>query len=103
MTITNRGVTAKRLTSSGVVTTAGAAGLLYGAILKGGTTASSLLLEDGGSGGGGLCELSLVAQTAVGDDMKLITFSDPVVFPTDIFATIAGTGAVAYIYFREIG
>lgn len=100
--ITNQGVTAKKITSSAIVTTANKTGLLYGMILIGGTTLSKLQLKNGGSGGGILAELNVKLQTAVGDDMKFITFPDPVVFSTDIYATISGTGAVGYVYYREI-
>lgn len=102
MGIEDRGILKKRITSSAVITTAGKTGLLYGLSLIGGTTISKLQLKDGGSGGTIGAELSLIAQTVVGDDMKDIMFPAPVVFTTDIYGTISGTNAVGYVYYREI-
>ena len=102
MSITDRGVLKKRITTSAVVTTAGKTGLLYGLDLIGGTTISKLQLKDGGSSGTIGAELSIIAKTVVGDDMKSRDFSNPVVFTTDIYATISGTNAVGYVYYREI-
>ena len=46
-----KGLKSKKLTSSGVVTTAGKAGILWGYNLVGGTADSKALFENGGSGG----------------------------------------------------
>ena len=96
------GILYKRVTSDVAVTTAGNPGLLYGVILIGGTTGSKIQLKDGTTSGGVACELTLVAQTAVGDDSKSFEPSDPIVFNTDIFADITGTGAIAYVYYKEL-
>lgn len=100
----NAGITSSGLkTSSGVITTAGKAGLLYGYTFKVGTTASSVLFENGGSGGTALVADYNVAVTAAGDTTKTVSFDTPVVFSTDIYLTIAGTGAAAIAYYKEIG
>ena len=100
--IGNQGVLYKRIASDGVVTTAGTPGLLYGVILLGGTTLSKIQLKNGTTSGDVGCELTLIAQTVAGDDSKVFAPTDPVVFDTDIFADITGTGAIAYVYYREL-
>ncbi len=96
------GVLYKRVASDVAVTTAGSPGLLYGVILIGGTTASKIQLKDGTTSGGVACELTVKAQTVAGDDMKEFSPTDPVVFSSDIFADITGTGAIAYVYYKEL-
>jgi hypothetical protein len=82
----------KVLTASGVVTTAGRPGWLIGYCFKLGSDSSTVTFVDGTSGGtsrwvdGG-------KRTAAGDDFVRHTFNPPLYFPTDIYATIAGTGA----------
>ncbi len=93
----------KRITSSTTVTTANKSGVLFDITLIGGTTASSLKMRNGGSNGSILWEISLAAQTNVGDSIVSKSFSVPLVFSTDIYATLAGTGAVAYIAYKETG
>lgn len=103
MSADHRGIVSLKITASGTITTASKAGLLYGYVLKGGTTASSIVLNNGGSGGTVLWEDFIKAQTAAGDDGIKMFFDPPIVFSTDIYATLAGTGATACIAYKEIG
>ena len=100
--IGNQGVLYKRVASDVAVTTVGTPGLLYGVILSGGTTLSKIQLKNGTTSGDVGCELTLIALTAAGDDTKVFAPADPIVFDTDIFADITGTGAIAYVYYREL-
>lgn len=100
--LVTQGVSYKRIASDGVVTTAGVPGLLYGVILIGGTTGSKIQLKNGTTSGDVACELTIIAQTAVGDVSRSFAPTDPIVFDTDIFADITGTNAVAYVYYREL-
>ncbi len=90
-------------TSSGVVTTANKAGLLYGYTFKVGTTASSIKFNNGGSSGTILVHDFNVAVTAAGDVTRTVSFPTPIVFSTDIYVTLAGTGATVIAYYKEIG
>lgn len=89
------------ITSSQTITTAGKQGLLYGIILRSGTTASSALLSDGGSAGTIKAAVSQAASTNAGDATVIFTPCEPVDFTTDIYLTIAGTGAKAYILYKQ--
>ena len=93
----------KKLTSSGVVTTAGKAGILWGFKLIGGTTASKALFENGGSGGTDTWAGTTIANTAVGDTRDTEDFTKGVLFSTDIYCTLSGTGAYVYVTYRRIG
>lgn len=92
----------KKLTSSGVVTTEGKTGILWGYNLVGGTTASKALFENGGSGGTDTWAGTTIANTAIGDTSKSEHFSEGVVFSTDIYCTLSGTGAYVYVTYEEI-
>lgn len=98
-----QGVNSKEISSSATVTTANKTGLLYGITLLSGTTASSVIIKNGGSSGTTMWKLSLIATTGAGDQCTSITFPAPIVCSTDIYATLAGTGALAYVSYREIG
>lgn len=89
-------------TSSGVITVANSPGLLYSVILRSGTSASSAAIRNGGSGGTILCTISNVGTTAAGDTTVMFTPDEPVIFSTDIYLTIAGTGAEAYVYYKQL-
>ena len=97
-----KGLKSKLISSSGVVTTAGKSGLLWGYNLIGGTTGSKVIFENGGSGGTATWVATTLAGTAVGDVTASEHFTKPVVFTTDIYATISGTGAYVYIIYEEI-
>lgn len=103
MAIEHAGIESKTITTSAVVTTAGKPGLLYGITLNSGTTDSSILIEDGGSSGTPKWKLTLDGTTAVGETTESITFPTPIVCATDIFATLVGTNAVAWVAYKEIG
>jgi len=98
----NEAITSLPITESAVVTTANDAGLLYGVTLRSGTTASSILLRNGGSSGTVLWGLSLASTAAAGDTTTSVTFPYPIIFSTDIYATLTGTGALAYVAYKEI-
>ncbi len=95
----NQGVISKQLTSSDVVTTAGKAGLLFGYNLIGGSTASSVVFNNGGSSGTGLWKGATPTATLSFAEW----FDPPLVFSTDIYCTLAGTGATVSIAYKEIG
>jgi hypothetical protein len=102
MSLEQRGVNYKEITSDVTVTTAGKAGLLYGLTLLSGTADSKILIEDGGSGGTAVWALSLNGTTAAGETSESIAFAVPIVCETDIYANITGTAAIAYVAYKEI-
>ena len=91
--------TAKKITESGIITTANIGGFLKAAGLTVTTNASELELRDGGASGTVLVDLHLDAATA----KNTVVTGDigPVRFNTDIYATVAGTGAEAWVVFNE--
>lgn len=100
--VLREGVTAVRISSDTAISGVGVPGILYGLTLKGGTTASSISIVDGGSGGTPRWELTIGAQTVAGDISKSITFNPGIVFETDLYANITGTGAAAYIQYKVL-
>ena len=92
----------KKITSSGIVTTAGKAGILWGFKLIGGTTLSKAIFEDGGAGGTDKWQGMTIANTAIGDTRDTQDFTVGVVFPNDIYVTLSGTGAYVYVSYDEI-
>ncbi len=92
----------KKLTGSGVVTTAGKTGILWGYNLIGGTTGSKALFENGGSGGTDTWAGTTLAGTAVGDVTKAEHFVEGIVFTTDIYCTLSGTNAYVYVVYEEL-
>jgi len=96
------GVTGKYLTGAGVVTTAGKPGLLFGYTLLGGTDISSIIFKNGGASGTALWKDSVKAQTAAGDATVSYTFTEPIVFSTDIYATLAGTDAALSVAYYQL-
>ena len=62
-------------------------------VLSPGSTASSVILKDGGAGGA--VRLTLVA--ASGTSSVPMNIPDGIPFTTDVHATLAGTGALAYV------
>lgn len=91
-----------RLTASGVVTTANKAGILKGYNLIGGTTGSGVSFKNGGASGTTLWQGTCIAGTAVGDVSKSEHFMEGIIFSTDIYAIIVGTGAILYVHYDEI-
>lgn len=92
----------KKIATSGVVTTVGKAGILWGFKLIGGTTASKALFENGGSGGTDTWAGTTIANTAIGDTTDTQDFTIGVVFTEDIFCTLSGTGAFVYVSYEEL-
>ena len=90
------------VTTSATVTAANKTGVLYALTLLSGTTDSSIIIKDGGSGGTDKWELSLNGTTAAGETSESISFPKGVICETDIYATLAGTGAVAYVQYEQI-
>jgi hypothetical protein len=68
----------------------------------GGTAASSVIFKDGGASGTTLWKDSMVAQTAAGDKTNKIMFKKPIVFSTDIHATLAGAAAQVEVYYDQL-
>jgi hypothetical protein len=91
---------AKRLTASGVVTTAGVGGYVkaFGLNVTDGG-AGSVSLKDGTTSGDVLLDLTLDAATA----KNSISSGNigPVRFNTDCYATLAGTGATAWVVYNQ--
>lgn len=88
--------------SSGVITTVNTPGLLYAVILRSGTSATSASLRNGGSGGTILATLSNIGTTAAGDTTVTFTPDEPVSFSTDIYLSIAGTSAEAFVFYKQL-
>lgn len=95
-------INSKAITESAVVTTANKVGILYGITLLAGTSASAITISNGGSGGTAVWKLTLKGETAAGDTCASVTFPRGIICSTDIYATLAGTGAVAYVAYKEI-
>lgn len=97
----SEGILSKVITSSGVVTTAGKTGLLWGVSLYTAAADSKIIIEDGGSGG---TALLTVAGDGTNDatSSKSVMFAKPVVGVTDLYATISGAGATAEVFYEEI-
>jgi|TARA_R100000656_G_scaffold40686_2_gene33909 hypothetical protein len=94
----NEAITSKRLDATAVVTTADAAGLLHGATITAAAADATLDLRDGGAAG--TIKWSLHAKLEEGGNS--ISFATPIIFATDIYATITGTGAIASVAYEEI-
>jgi hypothetical protein len=97
-----KGLKSKKITSTAVVTTAGKSGLLWGYNLIGGTTGSKAIFKNGGTSGTDTWAGTTLAGTAVGDVTASEHFSQPVVFSTDLYCTLSGTGAYVYVIYEEI-
>ena len=98
-----KGLKSIKITSSGVVTTAGKAGILWGYTLIGGSAGSTkALFKNGGASGTDTWAITAVAGTAVGDVTVEKDFSRGVVFSTDIYCTLTGTGAYIYVSYEEL-
>lgn len=91
--------TFKVLTSSGTVTTANVGGFVKAFGLTVTTNAGEALLSDGGASGTAGPELKLDGATA----KNSISSGDigPVRFDTDVYATLAGTGAECWVIYNE--
>ena len=87
--------------SSSNVVTAGPT-LVWAITLRSGTSASKVELRDGGSGGTLLWAISFAATTIVGDVTVSKTFAKPLIFSTSCYATLAGTGALAYVAYEVV-
>ena len=86
----------KKITASGVITTAGVGGFLKAAGLTVTTNASELVLIDGGT-----AAVELHSDAATAKATVVTGDIGPVRFNTDIYATLAGTGAEAWVIFNE--
>lgn len=78
----------KHLAASGVVTTAGKAGILYSVSIHSDNTDGKVILKDGGSGGTTL----LTVGQSVANQSTPYTTVHGIHFATDIYAVISGTG-----------
>jgi len=92
----------KQMTASGVVTTAGKPGLLLGYSIKVGTTDTVVEFRNGGASGTIKWEDGWNGQTAAGDVYISYAFPISIIFSTDIYAVISGTGAELNIAYVEI-
>jgi len=91
--------TAKKITESGIITTAGVGGFLKQGILTVTTNASELILRDGGASGTVMVEIHKDGATAKATERT--GDIGPLRFDTDIYATLAGTGAEATIIYNQ--
>ena len=64
--------------------------------------ASKIIFENGGSGGTDTWNCTNVAATAVGDTTVSEHFSKGVIFSTDLYGTLTGTGAYVYVIYEEL-
>lgn len=93
----------KKITSDVTVTTAGKSGIVHAITLRSGTADGNIKVRDGGATGTIKWTISLNGTTNAGDVTSSISFDKHgIVCATDIFADIAGTGAIAYILYDEI-
>lgn len=98
-----RGAIGKVLSGSGAVTTAGKPGLLFGYCLKVGTAAlASVTFADGTGSGTARWYDGWKEQTAAGDVCIRHTFDPPIVFSTDIYATLTGTNTALSVTYKEL-
>lgn len=88
-----RWLSAKNLTSSGAVKSAG--GFVYGISLAAGSDAATVILDDS-TDGSGTDKWKLAAPAGGGDS---VSFPEPLKFDTGIYATLTGTDpAVSVAY-----
>jgi hypothetical protein len=97
-----KGLKSKKLTTTGVISTAGKPAILWGYNLVVGTTDSKVIFKNGGTGGTDTWNGTSVKGTAVGDVTKSEHFSKGVIFSTDLFGTLSGTGAYVYVIYEEL-
>ncbi len=90
------------VTTSAAITTADKTGIVYALTLISGTADSSIILKNGGSSGTDSWRLSLNGTTSAGETSESISFPRGLIFTTDIYATLAGTAAIAYVAYEEI-
>lgn len=92
----------KRLTGSGVVTTAGVPGWLCGYTVKLGDTADTLVeFKNGGTSGTVKWEDGGDTQTTAGDLFIRYACVPPIYFSTDIWCAFTGTNTVVNVSFVE--
>jgi hypothetical protein len=80
-------ILSKVLTASGVVTTAGNGGDLYGLVVTAEADAAKATILDGGSGG----TIKLIVGSVTAHDTKAVILPTPIRCGTDIYCTITGT------------
>jgi hypothetical protein len=94
--------TSKQLTDSGIVTTANKPGVLLGYVIKVGSTDTVIQFVNGGASGTVKWEDGWNGQTAAGDVYISHTFTTPLIFSTDMYVVISGTGAKVCVEYVEI-
>ena len=97
-----RGIKSKIITTSGIVTAVDAAGLLWGVALYTAAADSKIEIKDGATGGTVLLTVAQDASIEGNVSTKHVMFTKPVVGVTDLFATIAGVGATAEVFYEEL-
>ena len=78
----------KHLAATATVTTANAAGILYSVSIFSGNVDGKVILTNGGSGGA----LTLTVGQSVANQSTQWRSDAGIIFTTDIYATISGTG-----------
>ena len=94
--------TTKLITSSGVISTAGVGGYVKSFCINVAEAASSFTLKDGGTGGTSM--VNLYGDGAnVGQENRSYPSGDigPIRFNTDIYGTLAGSGATGWVVYCE--
>lgn len=87
-------VSAKTLSSSNTIY--GARTRVRGVLVSPGSANGSVTLKDGGSGGSGLLTISTVAN---GEPFNVIIPANGILFQTDVYATLAGTGTAVTVFY----
>ena len=94
----NAAAQAKRITASGVISTANKASILWGITLTAAAADATVDLRNGGSGGTILWSIHVKLE----EGSNSIPFTKPIMFSTDIFATLMGSGAIVSVAFEEM-
>lgn len=92
----------KEISASGLVTTSGSKGLLFGFIIRHGTAAqSSVTFRDGAVSGTIKCAMSHEAVTVAGDLSEAVMFPVPVHFNSGIYAVLTGTNTKVEVLYVD--
>ncbi len=94
--------TSKYMTGSGAVTTVGRPGWLCSYCFEVGQTDSTVIFSDNGTSGTARWKDGNNAVTAAGDLYIRHTFSPPIYFPTDIYATVANIAELSVAYIEDL-
>ena len=82
----------------------GIASMIHAVTLVVGTTYSSILIGDSDVADPANIKIHLtsIGVTNIGDKCISITYKNPIIFPTNIYADIGGAGAYAYVQYSDL-